>query len=290
MQTLTEIKSLLADRGLHPRHRLGQNFLHDHNLLRKLVDAADITPGDVVLEVGPGTGTLTEALLDAGAHVVACEIDQRLAQIVRDRLVGCDALTLVVGDCLASKHALADEMLDALRDAGGEHCFTLVANLPYQAASPLLATLLVHHPACIGMFITIQKEVADRITAQPGGKEYGTLSVLVQALATVQRIADCPPSCFWPQPKVTSSMLAIRRRSFDAGPGLRSSPAIAPFDPIALSQLLQRLFSKRRKQLGSILGRDVHFPADIDPAQRPEQLTVNQIITLLNVMPPRPRS
>lgn len=278
MQTLSEIKTLLAERGLRPRHRLGQNFLHDQNLLRKLVSAADIGPNDVVLEVGPGTGTLTEALLAAGARVVAVELDRDLASLVRDRFEDEQRLTLIEGDCLASKHALSPEVLAALAAAelteGAPPRFKLVANLPYQAASPLIATLLIDHPLCTGMYITIQREVADRIAAKPGGKDYGSLSVICQALAEVERLAICPPSCFWPQPKVTSAMLALRRRSFGGS-------AEAPFDPQALADLLHELFSKRRKQLGSILGRDFPFPQGISPSARPEQLSVEQILSLL---------
>ncbi len=277
MQTLSEIKFLLAERGLTPKHRLGQNFLHDHNLLKKLVAAAEVAPGDLVLEVGPGTGTLTEALLEAGARVVACELDRDLATLIRDRFDGVSQLTLVEGDCLASKRSLSPEVLAVLgQDRAGSKRppFRLVANLPYQAASPLIATLLSDHPECSGLFVTIQREVGDRIATKAGGKEYGTLTVLCQALAEIERLAVCPPSCFWPQPKVTSAMLALRRRSF-GGDGL------PPFDPHALSDLLHRLFSKRRKQLGSILGRDFPFPEGINPGARPEQLDVEAILNLL---------
>lgn len=272
MQTLSEIKSLLAERGLRPRHRLGQNFLHDHNLLRKLIEAAKIEPGEVVLEVGPGTGTLTEALLDAGARVVACEIDRDLAALLRERLADEQRFTLIEDDCLASKHALSADVLAALR----AQRFKLVANLPYQIASPLIATLLSDHLECTGLFITIQREVADRIIAPPGGKDYGSLTVICQALADIERVAICPPTCFWPQPKVTSAMLALQRKSFAGQP-------TPPFAPRSLSAFLHRLFSKRRKQLGGILGKDFPFPAEVSPTDRPEQLSVELILTLLAI-------
>jgi 16S rRNA (adenine1518-N6/adenine1519-N6)-dimethyltransferase len=264
MQTLSEIKALLTQRGIRPKHRLGQNFLHDQNLLRKLVDASGVGTGDLVLEVGPGTGTLTSALLDLGANVVACELDRDMASIIRDEFGDDGRLRLLEGDCLASKHRLSDAIIDAV----GGRTFRLVANLPYQAASPLIATLLQQHEDCIGMYITIQKEVADRITAQPGGRDYGALTVMCQAMAEIERIAVCPPSCFWPAPKVTSAMIALTRRF------------TIDFDPGALAVLTQRLFQKRRKQLGAILGREFPLPDGVGRAWRPEDLSIEQFIEL----------
>jgi 16S rRNA (adenine1518-N6/adenine1519-N6)-dimethyltransferase len=264
MQTLSEIKALLTQRGIRPKHRLGQNFLHDQNLLRKLVDASGVGTGDLVLEVGPGTGTLTSALLDLGANVVACELDRDMASIIRDEFGDDERLRLLEGDCLASKHRLSDAIVDAV----GGRTFRLVANLPYQAASPLIATLLQQHEDCIGMYITIQKEVADRITAQPGGRDYGALTVMCQAMAEIERIAVCPPSCFWPAPKVTSAMIALTRRF------------TIDFDPGALAALTQRLFQKRRKQLGAILGREFPLPDGVGRAWRPEDLSIEQFIEL----------
>ena len=276
MQTISEIRALLEERGLQPKHRLGQNFLHDQNLLRKLINAADLSPGDLVLEVGPGTGTLTEGLLDSGARVVAVELDEELASLVQDRLGDNINFRLVRGDCLKSKHEISPAVLAALAETAAEPQprFRLVANLPYQSASPLIINLLLHHPQCSGLFVTIQKEVADRILAGPGSKTYGTLSIICRAFSRIERIANCPPSCFWPQPKITSSMLALRRRP---------DSETADINPGQLSALLQLLFSKRRKQLGSILGRDFPFPAGITPTARPEQLTVEQLIKLSNI-------
>lgn len=264
MQTLSEMREILARRGIRPKHRLGQNFLHDQNLLKKLVDASGADEGDLVLEVGPGTGTLTSALLDRGAAVIACELDADMASIVRDEFGEHERLQLIEGDCLASKHRLSE----AITEAVSGRPFRLVANLPYQAASPLIATLLQQHENCIGMYVTIQKEVADRITAQPGGRDFGALTVMCQAMAEIERIAVCPPSCFWPAPKVTSAMISLTRR-----------PTI-DFNPGALAHLTQRLFQKRRKQLGAILGREFPLPAGVERAWRPEDLSTAQFIEL----------
>ncbi|MFO0963560.1 MAG: rRNA adenine dimethyltransferase family protein [Phycisphaerales bacterium] len=292
-QTLSEIRSELAARGLRPKHALGQNFLHDQNQLRRLVAAAALEPGALVLEVGPGTGTLTETLLDAGCEVIACELDRDMAAIVRARNAdraenmpgmpgifsgGAAAaaaalprrpgrLHLIEADCLAHKHALAPALLQAL--AGRP--FTLVANLPYQAATPLMATLLERHPECRGQFVTIQREVADRLHARAGTDAYGPISVTMALLARVEQIAVLPPGCFWPAPKVTSAMVAVHPRPASERP-------FDPWDPF--SSFVQRTFSQRRKQLGTILGREAVAAAGIDPTRRPETLTPEEWVHL----------
>lgn len=248
MQTLTEIKELLAARGLSPRKSLGQNFLIDHNLIRKLVDASGVGARDLVVEVGPGTGTLTEELLARGCEVIACELDRGLAALLRERL---PTLTLIEDDCLKSKKRLSPDVAAALVGRP----FTLVANLPYNAGSPLILALLIDHPECGSMFVTIQREVADRLLARPGTDDYGTLGVVAQAMAEVSRIAVLPPECFWPRPDVTSAMVSLVRRE---------RPLTD--DPRRLADFCTQVFSKRRKQLGGVL-RAIGLPAD---ALRPE--------------------
>ena len=262
-QSLTEIKALLASRGLRPRHALGQNFLHDGNHLRAIVEAAGVGPGDRVLEVGPGTGTLTGALLDAGTRVVACELDAGLAGLVRERFGSREDFELIEGDCLDGKHGLNPEMMDRLRgEAGAFPPFKLVANLPYQAASPLLANLagLPGRPMTAAV-VMLQKEVADRLTAGPGSKAYGALGVLLQAGHAVDRVAVLPASCFWPQPKVQSAVARLVRLD---EPLVDDLPAFGRF--------LHTLFAKRRKQLGAVLGRGFPFPEGVDPNGRAEDL------------------
>jgi len=283
VQTLTEIRRLLDERGLRPKRSLGQNFLHDHNLIRRLVDASGVGEGDLVLEVGPGTGALTECLLERGASVVACELDDGLADLLRDRFAQESArerFVLVQGDCLAGKHALNP----AIGEAVGGRAFRLVANLPYGAASPLMVILATaHHPTlcarapCLGQFVTIQKEVAERVRAAPGSKDYSELSVMVQAMAKVTRVATLPPGCFWPQPKVTSEMIAIE----PLDPPLTT-------DPAGLERLCRLLFAQRRKQIGPVLaggGFVGVLTEGIDPKSRPEQLSVAQLVDLSARLP-----
>jgi len=263
VQSLSTIRALLDDRGLRPKHRLGQNFLHDQNQIRKLLAAAGVASGDLVLEVGPGTGALTEALVDAGAEVIASELDDDMANIVADRLAL--RVTLIRGDCLEGKRALAP----AVRTALAGRPFLLIANLPYGAATPLMATLLVSHPECRGQFVTVQREVADRLAAAPGTKTCGSLSVIAQSLATVEVISILPGSCFWPAPEVTSAMIAIR--PFVPRP---------THDAESLANFVGMLFQRRRKQLGSILGRTLAWPEGIQATMRPESLTPAQAIAL----------
>ncbi len=270
MHTLGELRAMLDAHGLAPRKALGQNFLIDRNLGKKLVDEAGVGTGDLVLEVGPGAGALTELLLERGCELIACEMDEGLSALVRERFSEqyADRFTLIEGDCLASKRTLNPQIVDALR--GRE--FTLVANLPYNAASPLMAVLLTDFPNCRAQFVTIQKEVGERLAAKPGGKEYGPLTVIVQALATVRRVAVLPPECFWPRPGVTSAMLELRRR-----------PDAQTDDPQALGALCQSLFTQRRKQIGSILGREQQLPPGVTHDMRPEQMTVSQLCELARV-------
>ncbi|MCC6321973.1 MAG: ribosomal RNA small subunit methyltransferase A [Phycisphaerales bacterium] len=282
VQTLAEIKSLLEAHGLRPKRSLGQNFLIDHNLIRKLVDASGVRADDLVLEVGPGTGTMTEELLARGCRVVVCELDDALSGILADSMPGKPGggrFTLVHGDCLDDKRTLSAAAYKALRAAGsGEPrpAFTLVSNLPYGAATPLMLTLLLHHPECAVMAVTIQKEVADRLLARPGTKDYGALAVIAQALASMDRIAGAPPECFWPRPEVTSSMVLLARR---ADPLTR--------DAEGLSEFCRVIFAQRRKQVGSLLGREVDWNrvaaspgcAAIVPTVRAESLTPEQVVS-----------
>lgn len=276
-QTLSDIKTLLAYHGLHPKKKFGQNFLHDGNHMGKIMDAAALSAGDVVLEVGPGTGALTERLVDAGARVVAVEIDRDMEAILRQRLGG--RITLHMGDALDGKHAINPEVIRLLRAQGEDPSaiaqpssaipFKLIANLPYNIASPLLANLALDHPDMSAAVVMIQKEVADRLLAPPGTKAYGPLGILLQAIFEVSRVGVLKPGCFYPPPSIDSAVVALHRRR-------------APLcdDPHAFSKLLHEVFSKRRKQLGAILGRNTPLPEGVEPTMRPEVLTLAQLCEL----------
>ena len=253
---------MLQERGLSPIHRLGQNFLHDQNILSKLVDASGVQKGDTVLEIGPGTGSLTEELLERGCDVVACEIDQGLATLLQDRLG--QSIHLIHGDCLVKKK-LHPEIVAAL----GDRSWRLVSNLPYQIASPLLVSLLSNHPNCLGSVVTIQQEVAQRLMAKVDTSAWGVLSILVQRLADVSLITKVPSTCFWPQPKVTSSCVKVI-------PHAKSKSQ----DNTEFGTFVTKLFAGRRKQLGTILGRDQKLPEGIFQDARPSTLTIAQLESL----------
>lgn len=275
MQTVAEIKSILEARGLAPRHALGQNFLIEHAHLTRLIDRAAITPQDTILEIGPGTGTLTDELVErigggggGGGRVFACEFDAGLAAHLRDRYAAHrDRFLLIEGDALARDGGLNTEVRKAIADRP----YKLVANLPYQIASPLMVALALDRQ-CLGQFVTIQREVGQRLRASVGTRDYSELSVMVQAMARVQRIATLSPGCFWPPPKITSEMVAIEPH-----------PQPLTDDPSALATLCRTLFTKRRKTLRAILGQDFPFPPGIEPTARPETLTVEQLVILAEI-------
>ncbi|MEM1164917.1 MAG: 16S rRNA (adenine(1518)-N(6)/adenine(1519)-N(6))-dimethyltransferase RsmA [Planctomycetota bacterium] len=267
MQTASDIKALLAERGLAPRHALGQNFLIDQNLLTKLVDRADLARGELVLEIGPGTGVLTETLLARGCSVVACEIDHGLFDLLHNRLERYlnQSLVIVRGDALGSAKRLSPTLLDAI----ASRPFVLVANLPYSIASPLMLDLAIRHPRCRGVYVTIQDEVARRLLARPGSRDFGPLAVLVGATCSVKKIATLAPACFWPSPKVTSAMVAIERLAV---------PRTDRLD--RLEHLTAVVFRHRRKQLGGVLRGFTAWPDGVRATDRAETCTLAQLIEL----------
>ncbi len=267
VQTLSDIKSLLEANGLHPKKRLGQNFLHDGNKMRAILEAAAIGPGQTVLEVGAGTGALTEHLLEAGAKVVAVEMDEDMWPILDVRLAGWpDQYTLIEGDVLSSKHTLNPEVLAAL----GEGSFGMVANLPYNVASPLLVNLFCEKDVLMEQAVVmLQREVADRLVAKPNTRAYGPLGILIGAMCQIEMVCTLSAGCFWPQPQVGSAVVKLVKRA---------EPLTD--EPLVLAEFLRVLFSKRRKQLGSILGRDGSWPKGITPDMRPQVLPIEQLIAL----------
>jgi len=280
-QTKNEIRSMLAAAGIRPRKRFGQHFLIDGNLLRKLVSTADPCDRDVVLEVGPGTGALTEELVARAGHVVAVEIDAGLHAICQSRFAFCERVTLIHGDVLERKSAIARDVLQMLADRqetlGGR--IMLVANLPYQVATPLLIDLLMGELTVSRLCFTVQAEVADRLLASPGSKTYGPISVFAQALAAVERIARVPPEAFWPVSKVDSATLQMV---------VHDDGVMSPGVQRRLSEVVHGCFRHRRKTMKSNLRRLLgevslrHLESDgrWELAARPEQITVAQWMEL----------
>ncbi|MBT4529591.1 MAG: ribosomal RNA small subunit methyltransferase A [Phycisphaerae bacterium] len=249
---------MLEEYGLSPLHRLGQNFLHDHNIITKLVDASGVTSGDLVVEIGPGTGTLTEALLDRGCDVIACELDNGLTCLLTDRFK--DTIHLIHGDCLQKKK-LNSDIVAAINGRK----WKLVSNLPYQIASPLIVNILSKHKNCLGQYVTIQYEVAQRLMAKVDSSDWGVLSILVQRLAFVELITKVQNTCFWPQPKITSACVRVE------------PTGEVPANNEGFSLFVTSLFAKRRKQIGTIVGRNLELPEGFTADVRPSTLTIPQL-------------
>jgi 16S rRNA (adenine1518-N6/adenine1519-N6)-dimethyltransferase len=240
-QTKSQIQSLLAGAETEPRHRFGQNFMIDQNLVRIVAAAGEIVAGDVAVEVGPGTGTLTEELLASPAdRVVAIEIDCDLAKMLRERFAGNGRFQLIEGDALSGKHELNAELLDILKPSGASAParFKLIANLPYNIASPLVIEMLLAGVDLLAF--TVQKEVGERLKAT-GGDNYGPLSVMANLLAEVEILRTLPPQAFWPAPKIDSALVRmIRRDQLGA-------------DAVRFGLFVQKVFSFRRKTLRKAL-------------------------------------
>lgn len=239
-QTKQQIQAMLAGASTAPRHRFGQNFMIDRNLVTLVAEAGEIAQTDLVIEVGPGTGTLTEELLSRSANVIAVEIDRNLASLLRQHFAGGKGFTLIEGDALSSKHELNPDLLAAIRQArSAGTCIKLVANLPYHIASPLIIELLI--AGVKRLTFTVQKEVALRLKADPGTSDYGPLTVMAQLLAEVKLERVLPPQAFWPAPKIESALVTLRRRDQTLS------------DPRALGAFVAGLFSSRRKMLRKAL-------------------------------------
>ncbi|MDH3718798.1 MAG: 16S rRNA (adenine(1518)-N(6)/adenine(1519)-N(6))-dimethyltransferase RsmA [Planctomycetota bacterium] len=285
-QTVSYLKRRFREVGLEPNSRHGQNFLIDMNLLRLLVDAAEIFERDVVLEVGTGTGGMTTMLADRAAAVVTVEMDSHLFQMASEELTGYDNVTMLLQDALRNKNNIDSRVLEAVEKqlaATGEHSFKLVANLPYNIATPLISNLLCLPAAPQTMTVTIQKELADRITALPGTKAYGHLSVWVQSQCEASVVRVLPPTVFWPRPQVESAIIHLV---------LDQDKRDRIADLMSFHRFVRSLFFHRRKFMRSVLisaFKKQLEKSDVDevlkvtgfgPDQRAEQLTVEEILTL----------
>ena len=211
-QTLSFLVRRFEEAGIRPRTRLGQNFLIDLNLQRILLQTARLGPDDVVLEVGTGTGSLAALAAAEAAAVVTVEIDRELFRLAAEELAGLDNVTMLQLDALENKNRFNPAVLEAVRRqlaAAPGRRFKLVANLPYNVATPVLCNLLATDQPPRSMTVTIQKELADRIVARPGTKDYGASSIWVQSQCRVGIVRVMPPTVFWPRPKVTSAIVHV---------------------------------------------------------------------------------
>jgi 16S rRNA (adenine1518-N6/adenine1519-N6)-dimethyltransferase len=307
MQTKREIQELLSSAGVSPNRRLGQHFLVDLNLMRLLVDSAQISRDDAVLEVGCGTGSLTQALAEQAGAVVAIEIDRTLAPIAQSQVAGRENVQIVNADVLSGKGVLNPVVGDALELArtkriglmgpmgpmqrgpgaslGGR--LLLVSNLPYDVASPVMIHLAKGPVVADAMFVTVQKEVAERMTAGPGSRDYGTLSIFLQATGDVEILRVLKPSVFWPPPSVDSALVRFVHDN-------HKSRQIE--DMAILSDVVALFMGHRRKMLRACLKSVPPHLGDhdlwmglferlaIDPTLRPGDLTPAQYVALANAL------
>lgn len=246
-QTRSYLMKRFAEIGIHPRGKLGQNFLIDLNLLRLLHDSAQLEPNDVVLEVGTGTGSLTGLMSKSAGRVITVEVDQVMHQLAKEELQDRDNVTFIYADILQNKNRLNPEVLDAVRTALAEvpdSRFKLAANLPYSIATPLMSNLLLTDIPPHSMTVTIQKELAERITAKPSTKDYSSLSLWMQSQCRCRIVRNMPPSVFWPRPKVDSAIIQV---IYD--PRLRKRIPDLTF----FHEFSRAIFFHRRKFLRSVL-------------------------------------
>ena len=257
----TQAAAQLESRGLAPRRSLGQNFVVDANTVRRIARLAGVGPGDHVVEVGAGLGSLTLALAESGAEVLAVEIDNHLVPILEENTRDCANVTVVHADAMqVDWHAL---LAAAPR-------WTLVANLPYNVATPLIADLLDFVPEITAMLVMVQKEVGERLVAAPRAEAYGAVSVKVAYWATGSVVGIVPPTVFLPRPNVDSALVRIDRRS---------EPAVGPeVSRDRLFALVRAGFGQRRKMLrrslADIVDAEAFAAAGVDPTARAEELDV----------------
>ena len=223
-QTRSYLLKKFETMGIRPQTRLGQNFLIDLNLLRLLHESGNITENDVILEVGTGTGSLTAAMASKAATVITVELDPVMQNLAKQELFGRENIRFLKCDILKNKNKLREEVLEIIRDElskpgtnGERRTFKLVANLPYNVATPLISNLLLTDVPPSLMCVTIQKELADRIVAKPRSKDWGALSLWIQAQCQAEIVRTMPPTVFWPRPKVDSAIIRLtldeKRRS-----------------------------------------------------------------------------
>jgi 16S rRNA (adenine1518-N6/adenine1519-N6)-dimethyltransferase len=288
MHTKQQIQQLLSPINFSPNQRRGQNFLIDLNLMRLLVNLADIHSNDVVMEVGCGTGSLTGALAERCAKVITVEIEQALAQIAQEQLAQYNNVQIIVGDVLENKNTIDSAVIEALRREHNRHSgrLLLVSNLPYSVASPVMLNLVTGPVQADCMYVTVQKEVAERMTASPGNKHYGSLSILLKATGDVKVERKLPPSVFWPEPQVDSAIVSFVREP---------EKLKRIYDLKTLSEVVALFIGHRRKMLRACaklahgrLERIHNWPqifekACVEPHSRPEQLTPVQYICLANL-------
>jgi len=247
-QTATFLSKRLTAAGLRPVSKYGQNFLIDLNLVELIARSAELQPNDLVLEIGTGVGSLTSIMAEQAGAILTVEIDQNLFNLAAEELAAFPHVKMIHGDALRNKNTLRQDIMENIRDAkarlpeGGR--LMLVANLPYNVATPIISNLLHESPPPDRMVVTIQKELGERIIAKPGTKDYGALSVWVQSMCDAEIVRILPPTVFWPRPKVESAVIRL-----DLDHDRRNAIADLKY----FHSTVRALFFHRRKFLRSVV-------------------------------------
>jgi 16S rRNA (adenine1518-N6/adenine1519-N6)-dimethyltransferase len=262
------VRKMLSQYDIHPRKRLGQSFLEDMNIIRRIVALAEPAEGETIVEIGAGLGFMTEELAKRAGRVIAVEVDPRLAAVLRERFIGQDRVEVVETDVLKYDFS----------SAGSGERIKVVGNIPYHISSPILFRLLDFRRSISSMLLMFQKELADRIAAPPGTKDYGIPSVMVARYTRAVCELTVPPTCFYPVPDVVSSVLRIV---------VRQEPDLP--DEAIFSGIVRAAFAQRRKTLWNNLRRSglpdekvdrVFVRSGIDRTRRAETLSVEEFSRL----------
>ncbi|MCR5301168.1 MAG: 16S rRNA (adenine(1518)-N(6)/adenine(1519)-N(6))-dimethyltransferase RsmA [Lachnospiraceae bacterium] len=284
MENLGSAKStsqIIKKYGFSFQKRLGQNFLIDDHVLDKIVDAASVGKDDGVIEIGPGIGTMTQRLCERAGKVIAIEIDSRLIPILEETLSAYDNVSIINADVMKTDiRSLAEKDLASLN-------VKVVANLPYYITTPIVMELLEKRLPIDSITIMVQKEVAERMKAKPGTKDYGALSLAVQYYAQTYYAANVPPNCFIPRPKVGSGVIRL---------DIRKEPVTEVYDEDHMFEIIRASFNQRRKTLVNAVSNHASLPhskkeleealkkLDLPAAIRGEALDLNQFAALSNLL------
>ena len=276
---MTSPKEIIQHYGIKPRKKLGQSFLLDQNIIKKIAAAARITKDDIVVEIGAGIGVLTESLAQESRKIIAVELDKNLVEVLKEKLAGLDNVEIHSGDILKFDF-ISISVLYGCK-------VKIVGNVPYNISSPLIFHLLSCRSVIDDFTLMLQKEVVQRLAAEPDNKSYGVPSVLLQMFASVEKIFDVPASCFYPRPKVESAV--IRGTFLD-------KPLMELADEAFFTQLVRASFAQRRKMLINNLKnsrllvgieeekiKEVLASAGIDGKRRGETLSVMEFGQLSNL-------
>ncbi len=280
-----QIRRILREYGIRPRKRWGQNFLQDEEVLGRIVRAAELNKDDLVLEIGAGTGVLTEKLGQAASQVIAVELDERLCKILKERLAGFDNIDIVRNDIL--KVDLKELVKTFNFQLSTFNSLKIIGNLPYYITTPVIFHLLKQKSLLTLFVIMVQREVAERLAASPGGKDYGILTLACRYHAGVEVIAPVGREAFFPRPEVDSALVKFR---------ILKEPRVRVGDEKLLFSLIRASFGQRRKTLRNAILADRRLAlkekelrralgeAEIEGGRRGETLSLEEFARLSNVL------